>query len=262
MSAPSLLAPSLFLLLAIRALPGPASEGGRCTVDVIAAGNLTPAAFRAGYYLQRPVIVRNVSVDLWNLDALAAEYGSVRIAVGTSSDLIRDRGSGKGSVRLDELALRVMAAGGGGSSEEQFAFERNPKLFRVAPHLIRNVMPMEIMKGLNRTLSTGIDWYFSLGGRGAGVHLHHHTDGFAFIHAGVKRFFFYEPWSSLPPIAYRIRFPISQWREKLRLPKVITVRAPVGVWGEDRRFGIRTRGMVACDYCRKRLCSCRFISAS
>ena len=216
--------PSLVFLLLLQSSARRVTREDRCTVDIVRA--IPHSRFLREYYLKRPVIIRGVDVDLWSLPSLVAAHGNVLVATGTSSDLTRDRGSGKRRVTLAELAQRVQAHDGPeGSTAEHFAFERNPALFNVAPHLTRNLKPQLLL--LNRSSrQSAVDWYFSLGKRDSGVHMHHHTDGFALIHAGVKRFFFYAAWSTLPPITSRSRFPIRQWLDERVYPKLLPAERP------------------------------------
>jgi hypothetical protein len=225
-------APVLALFAAAFILPLPHAFPDRCTVDIVAARGLAPARFLREFYLQKPVIIRDVDADLWDLRTLVAAHGAVMVATGTSSDLTKYRGSGTRSVALAELARRVLAKGhAAGATTEHFAFERNPALFKS----IRPSMPGRLMSALNRSTTnfmadTGqytIDWYFSLGKRDSGVHMHHHTDGFALIHEGTKRFFFYEPWSRLPAITHRSRFPIRQWLDERVYPHLLESERPL-----------------------------------
>ena len=219
------------ILLALRPVSSSSNAERQCTVDTIDAENLTVETFLEDYYLKKPLIVRHVGTaehlrELWNIHNLVKNHGEVRVAIGTSSDLTRDSGSGKSQTTLAELANVILAETK--DNVEHFAFERNPELFTHEPRLINNIFPAALMTSLNRTKkNVEIDWYFSFGSFGSGVHMHHHTDGFALIHEGTKRFFFLEPWSQLPAITHRARFPMKEWLGERVHPKLHKVELPL-----------------------------------
>lgn len=212
---------------------------GRCTIDVIP--NLSPADFLQLYYLQKPVIIPNVKTpiktkQIWKLTQLASKYGKVDVAVGTSTDLTKSRGSGTSKMKLSTFVQKLRSR----SAKKQhmddaeiFAFERNPRLFEQAPELViaANKIPIIYTQQMNRSTMNrstiqANDWYLSIGSQHSGVHAHHHSDGWAYSFSGKKRWFFWPPRSSLPSFTHVARFPMHDWYTKHVYPKLKETELP------------------------------------
>lgn len=201
---------------------------GRCTINVVP--NLSPSDFLQHYYLQRPVIIPNLKTpiktkQLWKLTHLVKMYGHVDVATGSSTDLTKSRGSGKSTMKLKTFVQNLRSHQG---KAEIFAFERNPAIFEQAPELkiSANKIPRKYTKQMNRSDIQASDWYLSVGSRHSGVHAHHHSDGWAYLFAGKKRWFFWRPRESLPSFTHVARFPMRDWYNEYVYPKLQVKELP------------------------------------
>ena len=219
---------------------------GRCTIDVVP--NLSPADFLQLYYLQKPVIIPNVKISIktkkiWKLTYLASKYGTVDVAVVTSTDMTQSR-MRKSRMKLSTFVQKLrssklqkkqhsMDQDNADDNAEIFAFEKNPRLFEHAPELViaANKIPIIYTQQMNRSTMNrstiqANDWYLSIGSQHSGVHAHHHSDGWAYSFAGQKRWFFWPPRSSLPSLTHEARFPMHDWYTKHVYPKLTEMELP------------------------------------
>jgi ribosomal protein L16 Arg81 hydroxylase len=101
-----------------------------------------------------------------------------------------------------------------------YAFDRDSSLFSQAPELLEAVAgTAHPFFGEDYAFKTAKEirewsWYIALGGKGSGVHLHHHGDGWLLLFEGSKRWFFYEP-DTLPPLKHIGRIPMRDWYDRV-----------------------------------------------
>jgi len=212
-------------------------DRGKCNIDIMP--NLTPKLFYDNYYLQKPVIIPiNPSIrtkKMWSLNTLARKYSKTLVKTGDSNTLTKNRGSGQTTMTLKKFikelrrSVNPTSPSSFNQNKEIFAFERNPILFNRAPELIKsaNAIGARFLKIINRTNSTLSDWYISIGNKNAGVHAHHHLDGWTYMFQGSKRWFFWPPFGSLPAFTHVARFPIKEWYYKFVYPKLQNEEMPI-----------------------------------
>ena len=212
-------------------------DRGKCNIDIMP--NLTPKLFYDNYYLQKPVIIPiNPSIrtkKMWSLNTLARKYSKTLVKTGDSNTLTKNRGSGQTTMTLKKFikelrrSVNPTSPSSFNQNKEIFAFERNPILFNRAPELIEsaNAIGARFLKIINRTNSTLSDWYISIGNKNAGVHAHHHLDGWTYMFQGSKRWFFWPPFGSLPAFTHVARFPIKEWYYKFVYPKLQNEEMPI-----------------------------------
>ena len=211
-------------------------DRGKCNIDIMP--NLTPKLFYDNYYLQKPVIIPiKPSIrtkKMWSLNTLARKYSKTLVKTGDSQTLTKNRGSGQTTMTLKKFikelrrSVNPTSPSSFNQNKEIFAFERNPILFNRAPELIKsaNAIGARFLKIINRTNSTLSDWYISIGNKNAGVHAHHHLDGWTYMFQGSKRWFFWPPFGSLPAFTHVARFPIKEWYYKFVYPKLQNEELP------------------------------------
>ena len=212
-------------------------DRGKCNIDIMP--NLTPKLFYDNYYLQKPVIIPiKPSIrtkKMWSLNTLARKYSKTLVKTGDSNTLTKNRGSGQTTMTLKKFikelrrSVNPTSPSSFNQNKEIFAFERNPILFNRAPELIKsaNAIGARFLKIVNRTNSTLSDWYISIGNKNAGVHAHHHLDGWTYMFQGSKRWFFWPPFGSLPAFTHVARFPIKEWYYKFVYPKLEHEEMPI-----------------------------------
>ena len=212
-------------------------DRGKCNIDIMP--NLTPKLFYDNYYLQKPVIIPiNPSIrtkKMWSLNTLARKYSKTLVKTGDSNTLTKNRGSGQTTMTLKKFikelrrSVNPTSPSSFNQNKEIFAFERNPILFNRAPELIKsaNAIGARFLKIINRTNSTLSDWYISIGNKNAGVHAHHHLDGWTYMFQGSKRWFFWPPFGSLPAFTHVARFSIKEWYYKFVYPKLQNEEMPI-----------------------------------
>ena len=211
-------------------------DRGKCNIDIMP--NLTPKLFYDNYYLQKPVIIPIKSIrtkKMWSLNTLARKYSKTLVKTGDSNTLTKNRGSGQTTMTLKKFikelrrSVNPTSPSSFNQNKEIFAFERNPILFNRAPELIKsaNAIGARFLKIINRTNSTLSDWYISIGNKNAGVHAHHHLDGWTYMFQGSKRWFFWPPFGSLPAFTHVARFPIKEWYYKFVYPKLQNEEMPI-----------------------------------
>ena len=212
-------------------------DRGKCNIDIMP--NLTPKLFYDNYYLQKPVIIPiKPSIrtkKMWSLNTLARKYSKTLVKTGDSNTLTKNRGSGQTTMTLKKFikelrrSVNPTSPSSFNQNKEIFAFERNPILFNRAPELIKsaNAIGARFLKIINRTNSTLSDWYISIGNKNAGVHAHHHLDGWTYMFQGSKRWFFWPPFGSLPAFTHVARFPIKEWYYKFVYPKLQNEEMPI-----------------------------------
>ena len=190
---------------------------------------------------------------LWNTDYLLENYGSFSVGVGSSRTITKMGGTGRANARLGDVveALRTNLDHGG--DVDVYAFDRDSPLFEEAPeflesikYLAANVFGEEYVladQELNAaTTGSGTykdrklpggqryrassklsasEWshYLSMGGKGSGVHMHHHGDGWSYSFSGEKHWYFHPP-NSLPLITHVGFMRMRYWVEKGVYPKL------------------------------------------
>ena len=212
-------------------------DRGKCNIDIMP--NLTPKLFYDNYYLQKPVIIPiKPSIrtkKMWSLNTLARKYSKTLVKTGDSNTLTKNRGSGQTTMTLKKFikelrrSVNPTSPSSFNQNKEIFAFERNPILFNRAPELIEsaNAIGARFLEIINRTNSTLSDWYISIGNKNAGVHAHHHLDGWTYMFQGSKRWFFWPPFGSLPAFTHVARFSIKEWYYKFVYPKLQNEEMPI-----------------------------------
>jgi Flp pilus assembly protein TadD len=181
--------------------------------------------FTNTYYLRKPLIISNVEArsfggqigasDLWSVKNLVGRYGDSQVGVGSSRSITKTGGTGYNKVPLQSVVKTILDQAKPTKDVDIYAFDRDSSLFSKAPELLDAVAGTASLLGENYTFTekkemTDWSWYVALGGKGSGVHLHHHGDGWLYLFEGSKRWFFYEP-DTLPPLKHVGRIPMRDW---------------------------------------------------
>ena len=165
--------------------------------------DMTPERFRNEFYLRSPVIVTGVGTlpdakaTGWTVNELVSNFGNITVKVGSSRTITKTYGSGHAQAKLGDLVSKIASR----PSSDIYAFDQQSLVFSEAPHLIDSIRSTaarvfgpryEFSSELN---TSSYSYFFSLGGKSSGVHLHHHSDGISYLFAGRKRWFFRGPFT-------------------------------------------------------------------
>ena len=208
--------------------PSIASLQSLCTIDVVHVAEMNPERFGREYYLQKPVIVTGVPVpqaaeNIWDINYMRKNYGSVVVGVGSSRTITKMGGTGRIEAKLGDVIETMEKHKEKDGDLDMYAFDRDSKLFNEAPELLTSVQDLAATvfgekyaaqkKKKAKNIKSVWSRYFSLGGLGSGVHSHHHGDGWAYVLSGRKRWFFHNA-SSLPRITYLGFISMRHWYSK------------------------------------------------
>ena len=222
----------------------------RCDVDVLSVTELSEEIFANEYYLQRPLLITGIlpreAVKFWNIRYLRRNYGDAKVGVGSSRTIFKNGGTGGPSVTLDDFLDYVVNKSKQMPRSDPedlpdnfvpntdiFAFDRNSALFNAAPELFASMQTVasSVLGGnfepQKKAVNTSDwDYYFSLGGRDSGVHLHHHGDGWSYLWSGQKVWFFRPP-QTLPYISHLGFMSMRYWMNKGVFPKLREEERPL-----------------------------------
>jgi oxalate decarboxylase/phosphoglucose isomerase-like protein (cupin superfamily) len=209
-----------------------------CTIPRIHRSQMTPELFRSSYYLKQPVIVTNVvsspSAKGWTTEDLLSKYDEVPVGTGSSRTITKMGGTGRASAKLGDIIRALRTNNIHHGDVDVYAFDRDSQLFQHAPQLINDVrntasdvlgsifaapkLPSKVK--FNTTAEKPIYRYFlSVGGKGSGVHLHHHSDGWSYLFEGEKRWFVRSPYT-LPRITHMGFMRMRYWLSDGVYPKL------------------------------------------
>ena len=200
---------------------------------------MTSSIFLEKYYLQQPVIVTGVTTSPnptgWSTAHLLQKYGALSVGTGSSRTIVKMGGTGRANAKLGDIieALRTSRVHKG--DVDVYAFDRDSQLFDEAPELIDGLrdtaaavlgdmfqsskIPKRKWNATDAPTFEKFRYFFSLGGKGSGVHLHHHSDGWSYLFEGKKRWFFRPPYT-LPSITHMGFIRMRYWLDKGVYPKL------------------------------------------
>lgn len=202
-----------------------ADEEARCDVPRVHVSDMTLERFRNEFYLRSPVIVTGVGTlpdakaTGWTVNELVSNFGNTTVKVGSSRTITKTYGSGHAQAKLGDLVSTIASR----PSSDIYAFDQQSLVFTEAPHLIDGIRSTaarvfgpryEFSSELN---TSSYSYFFSLGGKSSGVHLHHHSDGISYLFAGRKRWFFRKPYT-LPSITHMQLMSMDRWLRKWVYP--------------------------------------------
>ena len=212
-----------------------------CTIPRVPRSEMTEDIFQSKYYLQHPVIITNVDTapdaaqGRWTTDILLQQYGAISVGTGSSRTITKMGGTGRASAKLGDIIEAVRTTEEHDGDVDVYAFERDSQLFDEAPELIdrlrdtaaavlgakfvSNKIPKRKWNSTKKLKHEKYRYFFSLGGVGSGVHLHHHSDGWSYLFEGQKRWFFRPPYT-LPAVTHMGFMRMRYWLEEGVYPKL------------------------------------------
>lgn len=205
-----------------------------CNIDIVGAEDMTPSLFEQKYYLQKPVLISGLNGIIqqkratkagkgslsssWSADKLLRRHGDAVVKVGSSSTVVKTRGSGHLRGKLGAVLAASMHPEPRGEGErggvDLFAFDRNSNLFKQEPELLRDVWGMAA--GLFGQRAAGrqqsdLNFYLSVGGRGTGLSLHQHHNAWLLLFEGRKQWHVLDSRDVPPPLTHETDLSVTQW---------------------------------------------------
>ena len=225
--------------------PSPPSPLPHCSIPRLPRSQITPELFQSKYYLKQPLIVTDVptspSPKRWTTQDLLSNYGGITVGTGSSRTITKMGGTGRANAKLKDVIKAVRSNTVHHGDVDVYAFDRDSQLFDQAPELINDLHKtasdifgemfatpkfVPTRRTFNATQyhhqqrnSSLFRYFLSLGGKGSGVHLHHHSDGWSYLFEGQKRWFVRPPYT-LPRITHMGFMRMRYWLNEGVYPKL------------------------------------------
>ena len=222
------------------------SSSPLCTIPRISSAKITSSIFLEKYYLKQPVIITNVITSPknkpWTSEILLNKYGDIQVGVGSSRTIVKMGGTGRATAKLGDVIKAARTSSIHQGDVDVFAFDRDSALFEQAPELIDSLrdtasaalgdmfksvkIPKRKWNATTKPIYEKYRYFLSLGGKGSGVHLHHHSDGWNLLFEGRKRWFLRPPYT-LPSITHMGFMRMRYWLNEGVYPKLKKSEKPL-----------------------------------